>query len=180
VTHTPAADAAAFPLRHPENEMNDTPVAAPTEPKTSIDLSRMAKSLMTSFASEAVYVPGRRSFFTYRDLGLKAATEGRARANLVTSVAGMLEETGWHYHECDFQFVYWMQGIAVLEFEDGTVCTFGAGDAALIPGGMRHNEIYLSEDKVSIEFSMPGEIGTVMVDRPAGLPEVLEPRGRRR
>jgi hypothetical protein len=31
-----------------------------------------------------------------------------------------------------------------------------------------------------VEFSMPGEIGTVMVDRPAGLPEVLEPRGRQR
>lgn len=160
--------------------MDHPTVAAAPRNDSPIDLSATAKRLMTSFASEAVYIPGRRSFFTYRDLGVKAATEGRARANLVTSVAGMLEETGWHYHECDFQFVYWMQGIAVLEFEDGTVCTFGAGDAALIPGGMRHNEIYLSEDKISIEFSMPGEIGTVMCERPEGLPAVLEPRGRQR
>jgi hypothetical protein len=145
--------------------MDQPTVAAAPESDSPIDLSATARRLMTSFASEAVYVPGRRSFFTYRDLGVKAA---------------MLEETGWHYHECDFQFVYWMQGIAVLEFEDGTVCTFGAGDAALIPGGMRHNEIYLSEDKISIEFSMPGEIGTVMCERPAGLPDVLEPRGRQR
>ena len=158
-----------------KDAMHDTPNGS-----APIDLSQTALQLMKSFASDAVYIPGRRSFFTYRDLGVKAATGGRARANLVTSIAGMLEETGWHYHECEFQFVYWMQGIAVLEFEDGTVCTFGAGDAALIPGGMRHNEIYLSEDKLSIEFSMPGEIGTVMVERPEGLPETLTPVGRSR
>ena len=38
---------------------------------------------------------------------------------------------------------------------------------------MRHNEIYVSEDKDALEVSVPGTIETVNVERPAGLPEKL-------
>ena len=131
--------------------------------------------LFKGFQSITPYVPGRREFFKYRDLGVKAATNGRARANKSDSIASMVEPTGWHYHLCDFQFIYWLKGEIKLEFEDGTVATFVAGDACFIPGGMRHNEIYVSKDKEAIEFSMPGEIDTVNVERPAHLPAVLKP-----
>jgi uncharacterized protein YjlB len=129
--------------------------------------------LFKGFQSVTPYVPGRRPFFKYRDLGVKAATGGRARANKSDSIASMVEPTGWHYHLCDFQFIYWLKGEIKLEFEDGTVATFVAGDACFIPGGLCHNEIYVSEDKEAIEFSMPGEIGTINVERPAHLPAVL-------
>jgi hypothetical protein len=131
--------------------------------------------LFKGFQSVTPYIPGRRPFFKYRDLGVKTATGGKARANKSDSIASMVEPTGWHYHLCDFQFIYWTKGEIKLEFEDGTVATFVAGDTCFIPGGTIHNEIYVSEDKEAIEFSMPGEIGTVNVERPAHLPAVLRP-----
>ena len=133
--------------------------------------------LHIDYASEARYSPGRRAFFKYRNLGVETASNGRARGYQNTSIAGMLDSTGWHYHECDFQFVYLLKGELILEFEDGTAHHLSQGDSMFIPGGLRHNEIYVSEDKDSIEFSMPDKIGTVPVERPAHLPEVLKALG---
>ena len=143
--------------------------------------SMMEKSGMKvfkGFPEVTPFIPGRRDFFRYRDLGMREASGGRARANQLSAVAGMTEPTGWHFHLCEYQFVYSLAGKIILEMEDGTVCTFVAGDAYFIPGGFRHNEIYLSPDRQSIEFSVPGEIGTVAVPRPEGLPEVLRPVSR--
>jgi len=131
--------------------------------------------LTTGFKSETPGIPGRRTFLTYSDLGAKQASNGRMRANKMTSVANMVEPTGWHYHVCEMQFVYFIRGETVLEFEDGTVGTFRAGDALSIPGGVRHNEIRLSDDVELIEVVVPGEIGTVACDRPEGLPATLRP-----
>ena len=130
--------------------------------------------LLKSFVSTTPYSPGRRPFFKYRDLGLEAATNGRMRAYHNTSIAGMTEPTGWHYHICEMQFVYVLKGKLIIEFEDGTVGTFTAGDSFFVPGGVRHNEIYVSEDKEALEVSVPGKIETVNVERPAGLPEKLK------
>jgi mannose-6-phosphate isomerase-like protein (cupin superfamily) len=135
--------------------------------------AQQGMKLQKSFVSTTPYAPGRRPFFKYRDLGLEAATGGRMRAYQNNSIAGMTEATGWHYHTCEMQFVYVIKGRITLEFEDGTEATFGAGDSLFIPGGVRHNEIYASEDKETLEVSVPGKIGTVNVERPAHLPEKL-------
>ena len=132
-----------------------------------------AMHLLKSFVSTTPFAPGRRPFFKYRDLGLEGASGGRMRAYHSTAVKGMLEATGWHYHTCEMQFVYVIKGTITLEFEDGTVATFSAGDSLFVPGGVRHNEIYASEDKETLEVSVPGKIGTVNVERPAHLPEKL-------
>ena len=129
--------------------------------------------LQKSFVSTTPFAPGRRPFFKYRDLGLEGATGGRMRAYQNSSIAGMTEPTGWHYHICEMQFVYVLKGKLIIEFEDGTVGTFTAGDAFFVPGGVRHNEIYVSADKEALEVSVPGKIETVNVERPAGLPVKL-------
>ena len=107
--------------------------------------------LLKSFVSATPYSPGRRPFFRYRDLGLEGATGGRMRAYHNTSIAGMTEPTGWHYHICEMQFVYVLKGKLTIEFEDGTVATFAAGDSFFVPRGVRHNEIYASEDKEALD-----------------------------
>lgn len=144
-----------------------------TTEKPAASITPPGMRLQKSFVSTTPYAPGRRPFFKYRDLGLEAATNGRMRAYQNSSIAGMTEPTGWHYHICEMQFVYVLKGKIVIEFEDGTVNTFTAGDAFFVPGGVRHNEIYVSEDKEALEVSVPGKIETVNVERPAGLPEKL-------
>ena len=151
--------------------MDTTEQALSTTEEKSSASSEM--HLLKSFVSTTPFAPGRRPFFKYRDLGLEGASGGRMRAYHSTAIKGMLEPTGWHYHTCEMQFVYVIKGRITLEFEDGTEATFGAGDSLFIPGGVRHNEIYASEDKETLEVSVPGKIGTVNVERPAHLPEKL-------
>ena len=112
-------------------------------------------------------VGGRRDFFTYRDLGVKDASAGQMRAQVMKAVNGMTEPTGWHYQLCDNQFGYVLNGWVELEFETGEMLRCEAGDAVYIPGGLKHNELRTSDDFEILEVSTPGEIGTVPCDPPA-------------
>jgi uncharacterized cupin superfamily protein len=118
--------------------------------------------------ANAAYVKGRRTFFRYRDLGVSDATGGRMRAQVMEAISGITEPTGWHTHQCEAQFVYVLKGWVDLEFEDGTRDRFEHGDAILIPGGMKHNEIATSDDVEVLELSIPGPMGTVPCDPPPG------------
>lgn len=145
-----------------------------TQPANSEPSHQHAMQLLASFVKDTKIKPGRRTFFQYRDLGVEDASGGRMRANISSSIEGMVDQTGWHYHECDMQFVYVMQGKVVIEFEDGTEASFGPGDAMFIPGGTKHNEVYVSEDKISLEVCLPAKMGTVPCERPENLPKTLK------
>jgi quercetin dioxygenase-like cupin family protein len=124
--------------------------------------------LMVAKKADQPFVGGRRTFFRYRDLGVNAATGGRLRAQVMEAITGMTEPTGWHTHQCEAQFVYVLKGWVELEFEDGTRNRSEAGDALLIPGGMKHNEIATSDDLEILELSIPGDMATEACDPPAG------------
>ena len=108
---------------------------------------------------------GRREFLRYRDVGLSASTEGRFRM-LGMQATGRNEETGWHYHVCDVQFVYVLKGWVELEFEGGRCEQLVAGSFASIPGGTLHNEKNLSDDLEVLEICSPADMGTVPVAAP--------------
>lgn len=110
---------------------------------------------------------GRRTFFDYRDTGLEAATNGKYRAKVMRAT-DVMEDTGWHYHECDLQFVYVLKGWVDLEFEGGRVERLAEGASLAIPGGMIHNEIGMSEDYEALEVASPADMGTVPVESPQG------------
>jgi quercetin dioxygenase-like cupin family protein len=120
-----------------------------------------------STAKHPVMVAGRRDFFTYRDLAVKDASGGQMRAQLTKAKTGMTQPTGWHYHVCEHQFVYVLNGWVELEFETGEMLRCGPGDTVYIPGGLKHNELRTSDDFEILEISTPGEIGTVPCDKPA-------------
>jgi quercetin dioxygenase-like cupin family protein len=129
-----------------------------------------AMKLCHATQETAPFVPGRREFFKYRDLGVTHATNGAMRAQVMSAITGMTEPTGWHYHVCDGQFVYALQGWVDLEFETGEMLRLKAGESLFIPGGMRHNEIRTSDDLEILEVCVPAAMGTVPCDRPEGLP----------
>lgn len=125
-----------------------------------------AMRLRHATKANAPEVPGRRSFFTYRDLGVTEASNGALRAQTMTAITGMTEPTGWHYHACEGQFVYVLKGWVDLEFETGEALRIAAGESLFIPGGMRHNETATSDDLEILELSLPAEMGTVPCDPP--------------
>ncbi|HXQ54112.1 MAG TPA: cupin domain-containing protein [Stellaceae bacterium] len=129
-------------------------------------LRRPAMKLALASTKEARFVPGRRSFFKYRDLGVTDATGGKMRAQVTTAISAMERETGWHYHTCDMQFVYMLRGWVDLEFPEGKKVRLEAGDSVMIPGGMPHQEVRTSDDFEILEVSLPAEMGTEPCDNP--------------
>ena len=119
-------------------------------------------------AKEPVLVKGRRDFFQYRDLQVAEASAGMLRAQVMTSSQGLSRPTGWHFHECDGQFIYMMKGWVELEFEDGRTLRVEEGDSLFIPGYLKHNETRTSSEMEILEVSTPGVMGTTACEPPAG------------
>ena len=126
------------------------------------------KKLAHGKPATAKVVPGRREFFAYRDLGVTEASEGFMRAQFTTIKGGMETPTGWHYHVCDAQFVYCLNGWVDLDFEDGTSLRLNAGESLYIPPNMKHNETAIAKDADILELSVPAKMDTVACDEPAG------------
>ncbi len=124
-----------------------------------------AELLIDHLGDDSYSGTGRREFLRYRDVGLAASTGDRFRM-LGMQASGKNEETGWHYHVCDVQFVYVLKGWVELEFEGGRTEKLVAGSFASIPGGMLHNEKNLSDDLEVLEICSPAAMGTVAVAAP--------------
>ena len=135
------------------------------EKVTQMETNLVNDLLCQQLADAAFGKTGRRSFFEYRDTGLGDLTEGKYRAQVMRST-DVMESTGWHYHECDLQFVYVLKGLVDLEFEDGRSERLSEGGAMAIPPGMVHNETGCSDDFEALEVVAPSEMVTVSVDRP--------------
>ena len=138
--------------------------AAATKPHSTTSGQKIAHAR----AAQPTLVKGRRDFFKYRDLEVADASAGRLRAQVMSSSKGMSRPTGWHYHECDGQFIYILKGWVDLEFEDGRTIRVEQGDSLFIPGYLRHNEIRTSDTMEILEVSAPGVMGTTPCDPPAG------------
>jgi quercetin dioxygenase-like cupin family protein len=127
-----------------------------------------AQEVAHAKASEPVLVKGRREFFQYRDLQVAEASAGNMRAQVMQASQGLSRPTGWHFHECDGQFIYILKGWVDLQFEDGRTIRVEQGDSLYIPGYLRHNEIRTSEEMEILEVSTPGVMGTTACEPPPG------------
>jgi len=130
-------------------------------------LTKPGQKLAHATITNSPMVAGRREFFKYRDLGVTSASGGALKAQVMSSIEGLTEPTGWHYHECDGQFIYILKGWVDLEFENGERARVQAGESLFIPGGMRHNEFGTSQDLEILELVVNSEMGTVPCDPPA-------------
>ena len=132
----------------------------------SIDVMEDAKEVVIGRASDPEMVQGRREFFQYRELGVTKATEGKMRAQVTIATQGLSEETGWHVHLCDGQFVYILEGWVDLEFAGGRKERIVAGDSIFIPGDTPHNETATSGEFQILEVSIPADMGTEPCEKP--------------
>lgn len=115
-----------------------------------------------SEATEATWKNGLRKIFDYRDLGVKDATDGDFVAHVIrhngTDVQDKVQS--WHYHECDFQYIYILNGWATFEYEGEGVKTLKKGDSVLQKPFIRHREIACSADFEVLEIVSPGDFAT--------------------
>lgn len=116
-----------------------------------------------SHARDANFERGLRSFFEYRDLGIKEATQGRVEAHLIRAVPGSPFAGAAHLHRTTFQFVYVLKGWIEFEYEGQGLVRLEAGSSVYQPPAIRHRETGHSEDLEMLEIVMPSDFTTVEV-----------------
>lgn len=123
------------------------------------------KGFVVSHAVGAAFERGLRSFYEYRDLGIKAATEGRVDAHVIRAAAGTEFSSQPHIHKTTFQLVYILKGWIEFEYEGHGVVRLEAGSCVHQPPEIRHRELGHSEDIEMLEIVLPGNFATEEVDR---------------
>jgi mannose-6-phosphate isomerase-like protein (cupin superfamily) len=122
---------------------------SPARPRTTV-----------SRAEGAQYDQGLRSFFAYRDLGVRAATGGAFGAHIIHAVPGEGAKPAWHTHELGFQLVLVLRGWVTFRYEDIGEVTLRPGDSVLQPPLVRHVEVAHSDDLELLEVTSPAEFVT--------------------
>jgi quercetin dioxygenase-like cupin family protein len=122
------------------------------------------KGFIATHAKDAEFVAGLRSFFEYRDLGIKEATEGRVVAHVIRAVPGAPFKGTPHRHGVTFQLVYVLKGWVEFEYEGQGTVRLEPGSCVHQPPGIRHRELGHSDDLELLEIVMPADYATVEVD----------------
>jgi mannose-6-phosphate isomerase-like protein (cupin superfamily) len=125
-------------------------------------------SFVHNLASEARWTPGLREIFEYRDLGIKAGTQGDYIAHLIRHNCKQTKDEvqQWHVHDCTFQLVYVLNGWATFAYEGQGERTIRKGDCILQTPGIRHREIACSDDFEVLEIVSPANFATRVVEAP--------------
>ncbi len=110
---------------------------------------------------------GLRSFFEYRDLGIRAATNGVVGAHVIRAVPGDHARGEKHSHTLQFQMVYVLKGWVRFWYEDQGEVRLVAGSCVVQPPGIVHQEIEHSDDVELLEITLPADFETALSE-PSG------------
>jgi mannose-6-phosphate isomerase-like protein (cupin superfamily) len=118
------------------------------------------QGFVTSHAIDAKYERGLRSFYEYRDLGIKEATSGRVDAHVIRAAAGTEFSSQPHFHKTSFQLVYILKGWIEFEYEGQGRVRLEAGSCVHQPPEIRHREVGHSADIEMLEVVLPAGFKT--------------------
>jgi quercetin dioxygenase-like cupin family protein len=133
---------------------------------TAADLGDFERTVMTSTSfvasheKDARFERGLRSFYEYRDLGVKEATQGRVDAHVIRAAAGNESSSQPHLHRTSFQLVYILKGWIEFEYERQGVVRLEAGPCVHQPPSIRHRELGHSADIEMLEIVLPAGFET--------------------
>ncbi len=115
---------------------------------------------VSAFLKTATWEKGLRPYLAYRDVGVKAATNGRVDIRVIRATQPCAGPGGYHSHSLDFQWVYVLKGWTRVYWEDVGEVRYEAGDAYYQPPGIKHEHLAYSDDLESLEITMPAEFST--------------------
>ena len=118
------------------------------------------QGFVASHAHGATFERGLRSFYEYRDLGVKAATGGRVDAHVIRAAAGEEFSSQPHLHRTSFQLIYILKGWIEFEYEGQGKVRLEAGSCVHQPPEIRHRELGHSEDIEILEVVLPAGFAT--------------------
>ena len=118
------------------------------------------QGFVVSHERDAEFKRGLRSFFEYRDLGIKQATAGRVLAHVIRAAAGAEFSGQPHRHRTRFQLVYVLKGWIEFEYEGHGRVRLEAGSCVHQPPEIRHRELGHSPDIEMLEIVLPADFQT--------------------
>lgn len=118
------------------------------------------QGFFVSHAKDAAFERGLRSFYEYRDLGIKDATTGRVVAHVIRAAAGIDFSSQPHIHKTTFQLVYVLKGWIEFEYEGQGRVRLEEGSCVHQPPEIRHREVGHSEDIEMLEIVLPANFKT--------------------
>lgn len=118
------------------------------------------RGFVVSHSRDARFERGLRSFFEYRDLGIKDATAGKVVAHVIRAAAGTDFSSQPHVHKTTFQLVYVLKGWIEFEYEGQGRVRLEAGSCVHQPPEIRHREVGHSEDVEMLEIVLPANFTT--------------------
>src|SRR5512138_2268391 len=111
---------------------------------------------------------GLRSYFEYRDLGIKRASRGKVVAHVIRARPGTAPHGEWHYHDVAVQFVYVLKGWVLFEYEGVGKVMMKACSCFYQPPRIRHRELRHSKDVEMLEIVSPASFKTYPADGARG------------
>lgn len=117
------------------------------------------KGFVASHARDARFERGLRSYYEYRDLGIKAATNGKVAAHVIRA-SGKDFSNQPHVHKTSFQLVYILKGWIEFEYEGHGRVRLEAGSCVHQPPSIKHRELGHSDDIEMLEVVLPGDFET--------------------
>ena len=116
-------------------------------------------------ARDAVWNPARLPGFSACDTGIAAATGGVASAQVARRSDGGSDaaETS---HDADILFTFVLKGGMTLRAPERETCTLRAGDAFVLPPGLRSAYEHCTDDLELLEVSLPGAFVTTIHQDP--------------
>ena len=127
-----------------------------------------SQNFVATHAQGASFERGLRSFFEYRDLGIKQATGGLVDAHVIRAAAGIDFSSQPHRHSTRFQLVYVLKGWIEFEYEGQGLVRLEAGSCVYQPPEIRHREVGHSPDLELLEVVMPADFKTEEVESVEG------------
>ena len=141
------------------------PTIQSTGSTTTMTTAQPKAEFSVSHLKDAQYESeGLRSFFEYRDLGIKAATGGRVGAHVIRAKPGEHVSSGWHTHDLEVQLVYVLKGWVEFDYEGVGEIRIEAGACVHQPPGIRHIEIAHSDDVEILEITLPADFKTAKAE----------------
>ena len=114
-------------------------------------------------SEEAQWAPFRLPDFQSRDTTIAAHTGNVAGVHVIRPTEGAAPVTSdWARHDTDILFSFVMEGQMTLENEAGSTHALAAGDAFVIPPGMKTRYAAATSDLELLEVSLPGAFATVI------------------
>ena len=136
--------------------------AAKSEPRR----APSRQSFVVSHHSPGAFETGLRRYAQYRDLGIAAATNGKARAHVIRMVppCDPAEVSKRHFHDVEFQMVYVLKGWIKGEYDGAGEVTMREGSCWLQPPKIKHTVLDYSDDCELLEIILPADFETVELE----------------